>query len=655
VHPVGRASRTMRMRRASPARRLSALRRVRARMSDRQLFHVEFGIVARTKGNDARKVSAYQMCARVPRRDGKPYDFRRKRGEHVAHAMLLPADAPAWAADPAQLWQRAEDAEKRGDAQTARLVEIAIPREVPAHRRMDFVRAIVEPWIANGMAAQVDLHCTRATDAAEQPHAHILLTLRRLDCDGLARTKERNWNQIFTADQGRRMREEIAGRMNAFMVRHEIPAQVDHRTHEAQGVGGPAPERNVSQRSWGAHHADPAATAAAPVRAVLEDRQHRGQRGRDMAWDAARADYAAAAALHYEAEQARRQAGYAADRQAERAARDVMRTQQRAARDHTYRHTQRGFLRNVLLALQRGQHARQAMILDTHVVAGRMTTAPSSADFPGFDAWLDDKATAGDVTATAALKQRVDRRAWLAKQDPAAAARRALDDVIRASERVLRGRPRGSVDADALFVSARNRLTKRRDAAAEAARAALHAVWDHHRAASWWARWTDAEWGLEHGRLTGIAQGERRAANRLARGYDGEIRTARLAAQKAARDNRKTLVEWLSRPDVQGAQASRATAERVGLALESGDQDTRDAAARGDLPAAAQATQAAEERRIGEAGRLRRQADASRAAMHQTARERAHEAAQQAAAQRRASVQAPQSTSAASSPGLRLG
>ena len=208
------------------------------------LFHCQFGVVARSKAGDARKMSAYQHCTRVARRDGQDFDFRRKAGEHVAHAVMLPDGAAAWAADPAALWQACEDAERRGDAQTARLVEIAIPREVPADRRMEMMRAIARPWITDGMTAQVDIHCTTATDGGTQPHAHILLTMRRLDTDGpcgLAAKKERGWNADFTADQGRTMRSAIAGRMNEFMWRHGITARVNHRTHAAQAIGSPAP------------------------------------------------------------------------------------------------------------------------------------------------------------------------------------------------------------------------------------------------------------------------------------------------------------------------------------------------------------------------------------------------------------------------------
>src|SRR5690606_11596652 len=156
-----------------------------------------------------------------------------KSAEHAGHAMLLPSGAPDWAADPGELWRRAEAVERRADAQTARLLEFSIPRSVPADRRMEFARAILEPFVADGMACQLDLHVppAPATDGGEQPHAHALLTMRRFDGDQLSRKKERVWNDAFTADKGRQMRSQIADRMNQWMAANGLVERVDHRSN----------------------------------------------------------------------------------------------------------------------------------------------------------------------------------------------------------------------------------------------------------------------------------------------------------------------------------------------------------------------------------------------------------------------------------------
>lgn len=594
------------------------------------LFHVQFGIVARSKGNDARKVSAYQMCARVPRRDGKPFDFRRKQAEHVAHEMLLPDGAPPWAADPARLWQQAEDAEKRGDAQVARLVEVSIPREVPADMRIDFVRSVIQPWVTGGMAAQIDTHCTRASDGAEQPHAHVLLTMRRFDGNDFAAKKEREWNRLFTEDNGRKMRGAVADRMNHWMAQHKISVRVDHRTHEEQGITGPAPEKNTPRRAWAAHRAASDSTAAEPVRKMLAERQQRADRRRDIEWQQAHAEYAAAAAAHYAAEHDRRSAAYAERRAAEQATRADLRARQRGERDRTYRHTRRGIVRNLSLAFQRGRHERDRTALDTQIQATRLTGTVPGTPFPAFDEWLDDRAAEGDKTAKAAMAQRQSRRESLAQKDPAAAARRNVDDVSRAADRVLSGRPRASVDDAALFAAARDKLTERRDHAAEAAQAAQAAANEHRHKAGFWRRQTDAGWQAEHARLTGTAQRAQQQANQIAARYDTDMKTAREAARLAAAENRRTLAAWLARPDVQAAHAAKTTAEHVRAALDSGDENTINAAARGDLPAAAHAARVAEARQQEETDYRREQERAAAAAARLAAAERARAEAERA-------------------------
>ena len=57
------------------------------------------------------------------------HDFVAKRG--VVHSeIVLPADAPPWMADRERLWNAVEAAEKRKDAQLAREIQVAIPREL---------------------------------------------------------------------------------------------------------------------------------------------------------------------------------------------------------------------------------------------------------------------------------------------------------------------------------------------------------------------------------------------------------------------------------------------------------------------------------------------------------------------------------------------
>lgn len=236
------------------------------------LFHCQFAAVQPSKGDRLHKVSAYNSAARVQAPDGAAYDFTRKAREYVDGCLMLPAGAPAaWAADPLRLWAAAEAAEKRVDGQPARLVEFAIPREVRPEHRLDFARSVIAPWIDDeGVAAQLDLHCPRAADGGEQPHAHIILSRRALTPDGFAARKTSN--TPWTANKGRDMRATIASRMNAWLEANGYQSRVDHRSHAARGDPTP-PEPDVGRRAVEAYKRDP--DDADAYARVLADRPKR--------------------------------------------------------------------------------------------------------------------------------------------------------------------------------------------------------------------------------------------------------------------------------------------------------------------------------------------------------------------------------------------
>ena len=213
---------------------------------------VEFGIVGRTRGGgrsgSAVAASADNLCGRLQHGQVR-FDFRRKAAEHIGHAVLLPAGAPAALADPGALWRAAEAAERRADAQVARQVLLSIPREVRPEDRLAFATAVAAPWVADGAAVQVDVHCPRATDQGEQPHAHFILTLRRVTDAGLAPTKAREWNQQFREDSGRAERGRIEARANTWLAAHGIEARIDMRSLADQGDDRP-PEPTAPRADW---------------------------------------------------------------------------------------------------------------------------------------------------------------------------------------------------------------------------------------------------------------------------------------------------------------------------------------------------------------------------------------------------------------------
>ena len=164
---------------------------------------------------------------------GAVHDFGRKRG--VVHSeVVLPTDAPPWMADRERLWNAVEASERRKDAQLAREIQVAIPRELDRDSQIALVRDFVtEQFVARGMVADFAIHDVKARDGGRQPHSHVMLTMRRIDPE--SRTgfglKETDWNRKELLIE---WREVWAEHVNHALEQAAVAERVDHRTLEAQ-------------------------------------------------------------------------------------------------------------------------------------------------------------------------------------------------------------------------------------------------------------------------------------------------------------------------------------------------------------------------------------------------------------------------------------
>ena len=87
------------------------------------------------------------------------YFRHRDAPEH--HEVLLPEGAAAKFADSAVLWNAAEAAERRKDAQVAREIVLALPAnaELTDADRIELARSFAEQhFVAKGLAVQLDVH-----------------------------------------------------------------------------------------------------------------------------------------------------------------------------------------------------------------------------------------------------------------------------------------------------------------------------------------------------------------------------------------------------------------------------------------------------------------------------------------------------------------
>ena len=195
------------------------------------IYHLTAKVIGRSGGRSSVAAAAYRSAGQLrDARQGMEHDYTRKGG--VVHTEIMaPANAPEWMSDRSALWNAVEAVEKRKDAQLAREIEVALPRELDRGQRLDLLRGFVQrEFVDRGMIADLAVHETKARDGQGQPHAHVMLTMRELAGDGFGK-KDRGWN---TPDLLVGWRAAWACDANAALERAGRDERIDHRTLEAQ-------------------------------------------------------------------------------------------------------------------------------------------------------------------------------------------------------------------------------------------------------------------------------------------------------------------------------------------------------------------------------------------------------------------------------------
>ena len=184
------------------------------------------------------------------------HDFTRKA--HVAHSEIIAPDgAPEWVFDRERLWNQVEGVEVRSNSQVAREIRLTLPRELSRDQQISMVREWIKTeYVSQGMVADFAIHSPPASDGGEQPHAHIMLTMRHLDAAGpngfpstrrvsgmtfcgrrafkIARKGQHAGSAFVTSTGGLSGCGGLGGPRKSSPAAAGIDGRVDHRTLDAQ-------------------------------------------------------------------------------------------------------------------------------------------------------------------------------------------------------------------------------------------------------------------------------------------------------------------------------------------------------------------------------------------------------------------------------------
>ncbi|MBQ8982455.1 MAG: MobA/MobL family protein [Lachnospiraceae bacterium] len=229
------------------------------------IYHLSVKIISRGKGRSAVAAAAYRSGTKLYNQyDGVLHDYTHKQGV-VDSTILLPPHAPREYLDRETLWNAVEKIEKAKNSQLAREIELAIPKELPlSERKRVVLNYVQDTFVAKGMIADVCFHdkiYLADNKIVENPHAHILLTMRPLHEDGTWGNKQRkeyvldengeriydkkkrqykcrtvpttDWNERSKVEEWRSQWETYA---NAALKDCGQKEQIDARSYERQGI-----------------------------------------------------------------------------------------------------------------------------------------------------------------------------------------------------------------------------------------------------------------------------------------------------------------------------------------------------------------------------------------------------------------------------------
>lgn len=200
------------------------------------LYHLSAQIISRSGARSAIAAAAYRSrSAMYDERQGLNFDYTKKK-DLVHSEIMLPIGAPDRYTARETLWNEVEAGERRKDAQLAREIDVALPREFSLEQQINLVREFCrEEFTDEGMIADINVHHYK-----DNPHAHIMLTMREVNADGFGK-KNRSWNKKEVISTWRR---KWAEKTNTKLLEAGFDTTIDHRSFEARGIDL-IPQRHV--------------------------------------------------------------------------------------------------------------------------------------------------------------------------------------------------------------------------------------------------------------------------------------------------------------------------------------------------------------------------------------------------------------------------
>lgn len=200
------------------------------------ICHISMKPIQRSAGRSVTASVAYRDGKKIKdERTGETFDYSHRDGVEFTQDLL--PDGVMRNYTTSELWNAAEQAEKRINSSVGREYIIALPAELTQEERqklaVDFASYLVDRY---GVAANVAVHQPGKEGDERNYHAHIMTSTRVLTPDGFGEKTRVLDDKKTGAKEVKQIREKWAELGNEYLERAGSERRMDHRSFAERGL-----------------------------------------------------------------------------------------------------------------------------------------------------------------------------------------------------------------------------------------------------------------------------------------------------------------------------------------------------------------------------------------------------------------------------------
>ncbi|MDQ6601033.1 MobQ family relaxase [Bacillus salipaludis] len=211
------------------------------------IYHFSNQIISRKKQQNTIAAAAYRSGERLIDERTNEEKFYKRKVKPITH-ILAPSHAPQWVYDRQRLWNEVELKEKQWNAQLAREINVALPKEISKEEQEELaIEFCKHVFVNNGMVADLSIH----RENEENPHFHVMLTIRPFKEDGTWGNKQVKVKELVdgkeqvkalhTTDWNTKVkliywREQWARYVNHYLEKNGFSERITHLSNKDRGI-----------------------------------------------------------------------------------------------------------------------------------------------------------------------------------------------------------------------------------------------------------------------------------------------------------------------------------------------------------------------------------------------------------------------------------